>query len=52
MEPLPNGGSLHHLDAYRLESAWEAEELDLDRMLENGVLVVEWPERIREVLPG
>jgi tRNA threonylcarbamoyladenosine biosynthesis protein TsaE len=48
----PNGGSLHHLDAYRLESAWEAEELDLDRMLENGVLVVEWPENIKSVLPS
>jgi tRNA threonylcarbamoyladenosine biosynthesis protein TsaE len=44
------GRSLYHLDAYRLSSAWEAEELDLDQMLESGMLVVEWPERIKEVL--
>jgi tRNA threonylcarbamoyladenosine biosynthesis protein TsaE len=43
--------SLYHLDAYRLASAWEAEELDLDRMLETGAMVIEWPERIKPVLP-
>jgi tRNA threonylcarbamoyladenosine biosynthesis protein TsaE len=47
----PDGHCLFHLDAYRLASAWEAEDLDLDRMLENGPLMVEWPERIKSVLP-
>ena len=47
----PDGLSLHHMDAYRLENACEAEDLDLDRMLENGSLVVEWAERIQEALP-
>lgn len=47
----PDGQRLYHLDAYRLASAWEAEDLDLDRMLESGALVVEWPERIKAVLP-
>lgn len=42
---------LFHLDAYRLESAREAEDLDLDAMLDGGALVVEWAERINEVLP-
>lgn len=37
---------LFHLDAYRIESVPEAEELDLDSMLAQGPLVIEWPERI------
>jgi tRNA threonylcarbamoyladenosine biosynthesis protein TsaE len=47
----PDGHCLFHFDAYRLASAWEAEELDLDRMMENGPLIIEWPERIKPVLP-
>jgi tRNA threonylcarbamoyladenosine biosynthesis protein TsaE len=35
-----------HLDAYRIDSVPEAEELDLDSMLSQGPLVIEWPERI------
>ncbi len=42
---------LFHLDAYRLESAQEAEDLDLDTMFDQGAVVVEWAERITEVLP-
>lgn len=48
----PDDRCLFHLDAYRMASAWEAEDLDLERMLENGPLVIEWPERIEEVLPA
>jgi len=48
----PDGQSLHHLDAYRMQSAGEAEDLDLVLMLEKGPMVMEWPERIQEVLPG
>ncbi|HNR02539.1 MAG TPA: tRNA (adenosine(37)-N6)-threonylcarbamoyltransferase complex ATPase subunit type 1 TsaE [Anaerolineaceae bacterium] len=47
-----DGGLMHHLDAYRLESAAEAVDLDLDAMLNEGVLVVEWADRITEVLPA
>jgi tRNA threonylcarbamoyladenosine biosynthesis protein TsaE len=47
----PNHKRLFHLDAYRLENAHEAEHLDLDRMLVEGSLVIEWAERIQEVLP-
>jgi tRNA threonylcarbamoyladenosine biosynthesis protein TsaE len=47
----PNGIVLNHLDAYRLNSACEAEDLDLDLMLGSGALVVEWAERIQAVLP-
>ena len=45
------GDHLYHLDAYRLENPVEAEDLDLDQMLEDGPLVVEWPERILSALP-
>jgi tRNA threonylcarbamoyladenosine biosynthesis protein TsaE len=47
-----DGGLLSHLDAYRIESLGEAEELDLDSMLAQGPLVVEWPERIEAILPA
>lgn len=47
----PEGNCLYHLDAYRLNSAAEAEELDLEVMLESGPLVIEWADRIREALP-
>jgi tRNA threonylcarbamoyladenosine biosynthesis protein TsaE len=43
---------LFHLDTYRIESTAEAEELDLDSMLVQGSLLIEWPERIRPVLPA
>lgn len=48
----PDGLTLYHLDAYRMQSAWEAEELDITLMLTKGPLVVEWPERIDGVLPA
>lgn len=47
-----NGDQLYHLDTYRLESAPEAEELDIDTMLMRGPLIVEWPERMQSVLPA
>jgi tRNA threonylcarbamoyladenosine biosynthesis protein TsaE len=47
----PDGQNLNHLDAYRLANAGEAIDLDLDALLEQGALVVEWPERIQEALP-
>lgn len=34
-----------HCDLYRLEDSSELEELGLDTALEDGVLLVEWPER-------
>jgi tRNA threonylcarbamoyladenosine biosynthesis protein TsaE len=42
---------LFHLDTYRLDSGPEAEELDIDAMLMRGPLVIEWPERVQNVLP-
>jgi tRNA threonylcarbamoyladenosine biosynthesis protein TsaE len=42
---------LFHMDAYRLDSTPEAEELDLDSMLAQGALLIEWPERINGLVP-
>jgi tRNA threonylcarbamoyladenosine biosynthesis protein TsaE len=47
-----DGSLLFHLDTYRLESQPEAEQLDLDSMLADGVLIVEWPERLGDLLPS
>ena len=46
-----NGGQFFHLDAYRLDSVPEAEELDLDSMLAEGALIIEWPERLGNLIP-
>ncbi|MGA9581591.1 MAG: tRNA (adenosine(37)-N6)-threonylcarbamoyltransferase complex ATPase subunit type 1 TsaE [Allosphingosinicella sp.] len=35
-----------HVDLYRLEDPGEVEELALDEALQDGVLIVEWPERM------
>lgn len=43
---------LFHMDAYRLDSTPEAEELDLDSMLADGALLIEWPERIDGLVPS
>lgn len=43
---------LFHMDAYRLDSAPEAEELDLDAMLAEGPLLIEWPERMDGLIPA
>jgi tRNA threonylcarbamoyladenosine biosynthesis protein TsaE len=42
---------LFHLDAYRLNGSTEAIELDLDNMLDQGPMIVEWAERVQNVLP-
>ena len=48
----PEGAILFHLDTYRIDSTPEAEELDLDTMLAQGPLVIEWAERVQAILPG
>jgi len=44
-------GQLFHLDAYRLSGPAEAADLDLDDILDRGVLVIEWADRIEAALP-
>lgn len=47
----PDHRHLYHMDAYRIESTPEAAELDIDEMLSQGSLLVEWPELIENILP-
>lgn len=42
---------LYHADLYRLEEPEQVEELGLGELTEDGVLVVEWPERGDWALP-
>ena len=48
----PDACQLFHMDAYRIEFAPEAAELDFDSMLTRGALIVEWADRIISVLPN
>ena len=40
------GFELLHLDLYRLEDPEETRELGLDEALNDGVLLIEWPDRL------
>ncbi len=43
--------TLNHLDVYRLDSLAETMDLGLTELLEDGVTVIEWGDRIHDVLP-
>ena len=45
------GFLLSHFDLYRLEQADEAFELGFDEALDEGAVVVEWPQRLGARLP-
>lgn len=47
-----DGCKLYHLDAYRLSGPAEAEDLDLQMLIEGGPLLIEWAERIKPALPA
>ncbi len=49
---LSGGVPLVHVDAYRLGSLAELDDLDLDASVEDSVTVVEWGEGKAEVLSG
>ncbi|WP_309108196.1 tRNA (adenosine(37)-N6)-threonylcarbamoyltransferase complex ATPase subunit type 1 TsaE [Arthrobacter sp.] len=40
--PRPGGPDLVHVDAYRLESASEIDDIDLENTMDSSVTVVEW----------
>lgn len=45
-------GRLAHIDFYRISGAEEADTLGLDDLLDGeNIVIMEWPERIRELLP-
>ncbi|WP_184156926.1 tRNA (adenosine(37)-N6)-threonylcarbamoyltransferase complex ATPase subunit type 1 TsaE [Sphingobium lignivorans] len=45
-EPPETALPLAHVDLYRIEEEGELEELGLDDWLSEGVLVIEWPDRL------
>lgn len=46
------GGTVYHIDLYRLETAEELEPLGLRDMLHPGnLIIIEWPERASRLLP-
>lgn len=44
-------GALWHFDLYRLEKPADVWELGLEEALEDGVVLMEWPDRIAGLLP-
>lgn len=40
-----------HMDLYRLENSDEIFDLDLEHYLQNGILLIEWPEIAEEHIP-
>lgn len=45
--------SLYHFDCYRITDAREILDLGFEEILsgENNIIIVEWPEKIKEILP-
>lgn len=43
--------AISHADLYRLTSPRDVRELGLEEALERGVLVIEWPDRMGDLLP-
>ena len=50
---LPGGGRLYHLDLYRIANSASALAFGVDEFLDDpeSVALVEWPERIADILP-
>jgi tRNA threonylcarbamoyladenosine biosynthesis protein TsaE len=46
-----SGGTVWHFDLYRLRRAEEAWELGIEDAFRDGVSLIEWPERLGELLP-
>lgn len=50
---LPDGGTFFHVDTYRLHDALaEASALGLEELFDQGIVVIEWAERIQPLLPA
>ena len=50
--PGRNGLSFFHIDVYRMtEPEVELSDLGLEEMLENGVVAIEWADRVEKTLP-
>jgi tRNA threonylcarbamoyladenosine biosynthesis protein TsaE len=46
------GASIWHFDCYRLRDPEEAWELGIEDAFEEGVSLIEWPERLSSLLPS
>jgi tRNA threonylcarbamoyladenosine biosynthesis protein TsaE len=48
------GGGVFHIDLYRLETVREVESLGLDDVFDrtDAVVLIEWGERFRSLIPG
>ncbi len=44
--------AIWHFDLYRIERAEDVEELGFDEALDEGAVLVEWPERLGDRLPA
>jgi len=50
--PAKDGLGLFHIDVYRMsEPEAELADLGLEEMLESGVVVIEWADRVERALP-
>jgi tRNA threonylcarbamoyladenosine biosynthesis protein TsaE len=47
----PESQRLFHLDAYRISGPQEAQDLDIEALIAQGPLVIEWADRIEAALP-
>ncbi|MGN1364746.1 MAG: tRNA (adenosine(37)-N6)-threonylcarbamoyltransferase complex ATPase subunit type 1 TsaE, partial [Victivallis vadensis] len=52
--PLPGGGMLYHLDLYRIAGSASALAFGVDEFLDDpdSLALIEWPERIADIIPG
>ena len=48
---IGNGTPLWHLDLYRIESPEDAMQLGLDDAFIDAVCLIEWPDRLKKLLP-
>ena len=45
-------GDVWHFDLYRLDRSADAYELGLDEAMAEGIVLIEWPERLGSLLPA
>ncbi|HOW69744.1 MAG TPA: tRNA (adenosine(37)-N6)-threonylcarbamoyltransferase complex ATPase subunit type 1 TsaE [Phycisphaerae bacterium] len=45
------GLAIHHIDTYRLQGSRDLEALGFDEMLAEGAIVLEWADRVADLLP-
>lgn len=52
VQPYPmNGVTVYHMDLYRLEHAEEALELGVEDAFAEDITLIEWPDRLGDLLP-